>query len=242
MQIQTYTLEDCAAARGVVVVIDVMRAFTAAAYAFAAGAEEILLAGTVEEALQLGSQLSGQKPVAVMGESGGMPVAGFDYDNSPSQLAGADLHGHTVVQRTTSGVQGLLRCGQADTLLAGSFVVAGATLQRLRELQPERLSLVITGDRPGYRAVEDHALADYLQAALRSADGQPPDPEPYLQQARGWFPTPGTGQGRDEARLQRDLALCSQLDTFHFALPVERRGEQLVLLADPRPMPRPRNL
>lgn len=38
MQIKTYTLDNCTDARGVVVVIDVMRAFTTAAYAFAAGA------------------------------------------------------------------------------------------------------------------------------------------------------------------------------------------------------------
>ena len=40
-------------ARGVVVVIDVMRAFTTAAYAFGAGVVEIDLVTTVEEALAL---------------------------------------------------------------------------------------------------------------------------------------------------------------------------------------------
>ena len=50
-------------ARGVVVVIDVMRAFTTAAYAFGAGVVEIDLVATVEEALAL--------PGFRMGEVGG---------------------------------------------------------------------------------------------------------------------------------------------------------------------------
>lgn len=178
--------------------------------------------------------------MTVLGEAGGLPVAGFDFDNSPSQIARVDLRGHTVVQRTTSGVQGLLRCRNADTLLAGSFVVAGATLRCLRSLQPERLALVITGDRPGYRAVEDHALAEYLQAALQAPAGHPSDPQPYLQQVRRWQPTPGTGQDRDNDRLQRDLDLCSQINTFDFALPVWHSHGRLVMHANPLPQTRNR--
>jgi 2-phosphosulfolactate phosphatase len=47
------TLDTCHDARGVVVVVDVLRAFTTAAYAFAGGAEEIFLVSTVEEAFSL---------------------------------------------------------------------------------------------------------------------------------------------------------------------------------------------
>ena len=44
---------------GVVVVIDVLRAFTTAAFAFAAGAREIVLVSTVDEALALRERLAG---------------------------------------------------------------------------------------------------------------------------------------------------------------------------------------
>jgi 2-phosphosulfolactate phosphatase len=42
------TLDDCTTARGTVIVIDVLRAFSTAAYTFAAGASEILLVSAVE--------------------------------------------------------------------------------------------------------------------------------------------------------------------------------------------------
>jgi phosphosulfolactate phosphohydrolase-like enzyme len=50
---------------GVVVAIDVLRAFTTAAYAFQAGASSIWLVGAVEEALSLGRAIPGS---LVMGE------------------------------------------------------------------------------------------------------------------------------------------------------------------------------
>jgi 2-phosphosulfolactate phosphatase len=53
LEIQRATLDTCAQATGTVVVIDVLRAFTTAAYAFAAGAADITLVGATEEAFAL---------------------------------------------------------------------------------------------------------------------------------------------------------------------------------------------
>src|SRR6185369_13813504 len=67
-------------ADGVVVVIDVMRAFTTAAYAFDAGLTEIELVSTAEQAFAV----EGFR----MGEIGGRLIPGFDHNNSPSRLRG----------------------------------------------------------------------------------------------------------------------------------------------------------
>ena len=54
--------------RGVVVAVDVLRAFTTAAYAFAAGASSIWLVATVGEAVDLAQRIPG---ALAMGEEHG---------------------------------------------------------------------------------------------------------------------------------------------------------------------------
>jgi hypothetical protein len=76
------------AATGVVVVIDVLRAFTTAAYAFRAGLAEIELVSTVDEALAAEGFRTG--------EVGGRLIPGFDHNNSPSQLVGRHLAGRGI--------------------------------------------------------------------------------------------------------------------------------------------------
>src|SRR5678815_6086961 len=90
-------VEGARQATGVVVVIDVMRAFTTAAYAFAAGIQEIELVATVEEALST----HGFR----MGEVGGRLIPGFDHNNSPSQLRRRKLVGQRGILRTGSGTR-----------------------------------------------------------------------------------------------------------------------------------------
>ena len=60
MKITRVPLETCSEATGTVVVIDVLRAFTCAAFAFSAGAKEIIL--VQETADYLESLLQGHQP------------------------------------------------------------------------------------------------------------------------------------------------------------------------------------
>src|SRR5688572_24084000 len=90
---------------GPVVVIDVIRAFTTAAYAFGAGAEAIYLVATVEEALAF---THAHPHVLAMGEERGRRIEGFTFSNSPVEVSRADLRGRTLVQRTSAGTQGVV--------------------------------------------------------------------------------------------------------------------------------------
>lgn len=174
MKFQYTNLEDCHTAKGVVVVIDVLRAFSTAAYAFSRGAKEILLVGTVEEALALRSQIPHSK---AMGEVGGLPPPGFDFGNSPTHIDGEDLSGITLIQRTGAGTRGAVRSQNAEVLLAASFVVAGATVKHITRLGAEEVTFVITG-KTFSGGDEDLACAEYLEALLK---GSQPDREPYIQ-------------------------------------------------------------
>ena len=229
MKIAIKPLEESHEAEGLAVVIDVIRAFTTAPFAFAAGASEIWPVGRVEEALILRGEIDGS---LLMGEVGGFPPAGFDLGNSPAALIDQSLPGKILIQRTSSGTQGLTRVPKAEMILAASFVVAGATLRYIEAAAPARVTFVCTGHTD-----EDWALADYLTLSLQ---GQRPDPTPFLQRVTA------AGQSRIKRhrdyhqdkpdsldRFAEDLVCCVALDRFDFALGVANEQGRLTM----RPIP-----
>jgi 2-phosphosulfolactate phosphatase len=159
VNIQYATLETCATATDAVVVIDVIRAFTTAAFAFAAGAQEIIPVNTIQEALSLRERFP---EALVMGaDKDRFPPAGFDFGNSPAALIGHDLHGRRIIQYTTNGTRGIVRSAGAKTLLAGSFVCARATAEYIKHLAPTEVTLVMTGAEG-----EDRDCAAYIAGLL----------------------------------------------------------------------------
>jgi 2-phosphosulfolactate phosphatase len=218
MEIKRYTNRDCQEAGGVVVVIDVIRAFSVAAYAFAAGARKIILVSSIEEAFMLKQNM----PEAhLMGEFNTYPIEGFEFGNSPTQIATLDLTGALLIHRTSAGTQGVVRSIKAETLLAASFCCARATASYILGLSPRLVSFVITGLEPDGRGDEDQACSEYIQALLELKQ---PDPAPFIQRVLeskngGLFRT-----GDELAFPASDLDYCTAVDRFNFALPVRREN------------------
>jgi 2-phosphosulfolactate phosphatase len=218
-------LSDVEQASGAVVVVDVLRAFTTAAYAFAAGASSIHLVETVEEALARRAATPG---MLAMGEVDGARPDGFDLSNSPEEIAATDLSGRALVHRTTAGTRGAVRAVGARTLLAASFVCATATARRLGAAAPERVTFVVTGAHDDLDGDEDLACAEYVAALLR---GETPDVVPYLERVRRstagqrFLPT-----GPDPYR-PGDLDCALAVDRFDHALVIERGYDGLVMRA-----------
>jgi 2-phosphosulfolactate phosphatase len=222
MKFNYSTLETCHTARGFVIVIDVLRAFSNAAYAFSRGAKEIILVSTVEEALGLKSQLSNTK---VMGEVGGLPPVGFDFGNSPAQIHKEDLTGLTLIQRTGAGTQGAVRCVNAEVMLAASFVVASASVNYILKIAPLEVTFVITG---GEDNEEDLSCAEYLEALLK---GQNPDKEPFIKRVHN-SKDAERHLNRDFPEFpESDLDYCTRINTFDFAMPITRKNNLLTMQA-----------
>jgi len=215
-------LETCHTATGLVIVIDVIRAFTNAAVAFSRGASEIHPVGTVEEALAL----KGQQPnVVVSGEVGGLPPEGFDFGNSPTQTNKLDLRGKIVVQRTGAGTQGAVRSIGAEMLIAASFVVAQATLKYVQRFSPEGITFVVTGQSYD-GGDEDLACAEYLEDLFC---GNSPDPWPFLERVRNASDAKIFFNPDKVLFPASDIEFCTSLDRFDFAMPITREDGKLVM-------------
>ncbi len=163
---------EAAQARGVVIVIDVIRAFTVAAYAFAGGARRLWLVRTTDEAFALRQQ---EPQTMLAGEIGGRLIPGFDLNNSPSLMSATDVRGYTIIQRTGAGTQGAVGAVNADYLLICSLANARATVACARKLAEKTGGLVTLLPTEGSSqhlpyTGEDSICADYLEALLREQD------------------------------------------------------------------------
>ena len=211
----------------VAVVVDVMRAFTVAAWAFGQGAEKIVLAESLDEALAL----KARHPDWVALKDG-PPAPGFDTVNSPGMLRSMDLGGRTVVQKTTAGTVGALAVKDASLVLCAGFVVAEATARLLRTRKSDSVTFVVTGE--GGQADEDLACAQYI---ARRATEAKTDAAEFLRRAAESRAAAELTQGVRQGVHPDDVALCLELDRFPFAMAAALEDSLMVLRPAPAPSP-----
>lgn len=202
---------------GAVVVVDVLRAFTTAAYALDAGATAIYLVATVEEALRFKAANPG---ALAMGEDRGRRPEGFDFSNSPVAVSKADLVGKTLVQRTSAGTQGVASATDATRLWVASLVCASATARAVEAANLGDPVYVITGcfpNRPDHTGDDDRLTAELIE---RARTGQPLGAQQAVQRL---FETPEARRTLalgPEHSDPLDIEYASQVNRFDFAMEV----------------------
>ena len=228
-------------ATGAVAIIDVFRAFTTAAVAFANGATSIIMVGSVEEALAL--RESGIAQVC-MGEVRGHVPPGFDFGNSPFLISDVDFTAKVIAQRTGAGTQGIVAARQAACLYAASLVTARATARALLAHATERITLVAMGNNAVSRTDEDELCALHLRNLL---EGRPGNGEAVRQVILAGGEIPRFHDPADPHH-PRDLDIALDIDRYDFAIrvtleegrAVARREAPPPVGASPSPLPRSR--
>ena len=211
---------------GPVVVVDVIRAFTTAAYAFGAGATAIYLVAGVDEALQFAAADPG---VLAMGENHGRRPEGFDFPNSPAIVSRADLTGRTLVQRTSAGTQGVVGASGASRLWAASLACASATARAVNAAELGDPTYVITGcfpDAPGATGDDDRLTADLIERVRLGLDPAAEATSDALLATHEASRTLALGPEHCDPL---DIELAARVDAFDFAMEVVRdeRGLRL---------------
>lgn len=204
---------------GSVVVVDVIRAFTTAAYAFGAGAAEIYLVGDVEEALSFKAAHPG---TIALGENRGLRPEGFDFPNSPAMVSRADLTGRTLVQRTSAGTRGVVAAVDATRLWASSLACASATAGAVNAAGLGEPTYVITGrfeDRPELHGDDDVLTAELIE---RARVGEPLDADTTARCLLATEEARKTLALGPEHCDPTDIELAAVVDAFDFAMEVER--------------------
>jgi len=213
------------AARGVAVVVDVYRAFTCTPLLFSMGIEKLYLIATPEEGFALKEQ---DKDLILVGEVSGIPIKGFDVGNSPSEILRKGpqfFKGRTVLQRTSSGVQGaLLALNVAEEVLLGSYVVARPTARYILSKKPRTVSLVAMGWELKERTPEDEGCVRYLSHLLGNGSY---DHTEALRDIVFCKTTQRFLRSQEDSFPPEDPLLCLQRDVYVFALRAERQADRV---------------
>ena len=207
-------------ATGVAVIIDVFRAFSCTPLLFSSGIEKSILVETPQEAFALKKR---NNEFILIGEISGIRIEGFDFGNSPSQILKAGpgvFRGKTVVQRTSSGVQGAIAAlSVAEEVLLSSYNLAAATARYLISRQVRELNLIAMGWNLSEVAPEDEWCARYIAHMINA------EAYDHLQALREiiFHHTTQKFLRENSAHFPaEDPILCLQPNIYNFVLRAER--------------------
>ena len=142
-----------ARAGAAVLVVDAFRASTTIAVLVSRGARVIPVASIEQARSYAGADLRA-------GERGSARVAGFDFGNSPTEIAEAEVpSGSTVILTTTNGTRVIEASRGASTILTGAFVNASSLADELASGTHGSHVVVVGCGWEGHRASEDEAAA-----------------------------------------------------------------------------------
>jgi len=228
-------LVGAAEARGVVVVIDVLRAFSCSALMFHYGILDLALVRTPEEALAF---RDGDPDYLVAGEVKGLKVEGFDLGNSPADIVSKGesfFRGRRIAARSSAGTQGVLAAmAHADHVVLGSYMTAAATATYIRDHartdalvrgHDTTVTIVAMGFEGVRSSVEDERCGDYLEHLLGVGAGGvgAGSSQPYDHLQAIWECTQDPDiaaslRGEHDYRPKEDIVLALQRDLFDFAM------------------------
>jgi 2-phosphosulfolactate phosphatase len=216
-------------------VVDVLRATSVIPAALAAGASQVVPAGSVDEALAVHASL-GRDSSLLCGERQGKMIPGFDLGNSPCEYSADRVRGKALVYLSTNGAPAVLRAQVAALLVTASFVNAGAAVAALCE-GPGDVTLVASGNE-GRASLEDAACCGFLADRLREADpGFVPDDGAVMAgeiwrswkgNLRGLLAASSHGAYLVTLGFALDLDYCARVDTVPL-VPVFREGRLVPL-------------
>jgi 2-phosphosulfolactate phosphatase len=190
----------------IAVVIDVLRATSTITLALASGYERVLVAGGIDQALEL--RADGR---VLAGEVECERPPGFDLGNSPEETL--TPRGRELILATTNGAPAIIAAAAAcEEVLAASLLNLDAVVATLADGPPDLL-LVCAGTN-GAITLEDVYLAGRISAAL---EGDRTDAARIAEALAASFHKPldaldasAGSVGLYAAGLASDIAFCAQ--------------------------------
>jgi len=213
----------------VVAVVDVLRASTTIAAALDHGARAVIPFESSEEVVTRAKTLE-RSDVRLAGERKMLPIAGFDFGNSPREFTRETVEGKTVLMTTTNGTPALVAVQAARDVVVASYVNFTAVATMLRAaLRGGADVLLLCAGRDRQFSLEDAACAGRYayHLAKRLSNVVVNDAavaatlidRKFGDNLQRLFESSEHGRSLASAGFAEDLAVCAELDR-HGVIPV----------------------
>ncbi|HWE81641.1 MAG TPA: 2-phosphosulfolactate phosphatase [Gaiellaceae bacterium] len=209
------------------IVIDVLRATSTICQALDSGYEQVVCVGEVDDARALAGP-----GVALAGERHNVLIEGFDFGNSPRELAG-DRTAEMLVLTTTNGTRALLAAASScRTVLVASLLNLDAVIAEAGKA--DDVAILCAGVEGGF-AIDDAYVAGRIAGAL---GGKPDDAAIAAIRLAGTFASAedGIGAGVSAANIRRvgldeDIPFCAREGVLALVPRVVERAQTSVVVA-----------
>ena len=219
----TRNVEGAKEAEGIVVIIDVFRAFSTVYYIIEKGAKKIIPFDENEIAFDIKKENSS---CLIIGEYKGTKIDGFDYGNSPSDVKKLDFKNRNVLLKTSKGTKGLINVDKdkADEIIIGSFLCIDAIINHIKKKNPEKVTLVCMGEPDDSQSYEDEICAECIKDGFQGKEVN------YKQIYNLVKNSPASKRFYDndiEHTPKEDFELCMDFNSFDYIIKYDPKERYL---------------
>jgi 2-phosphosulfolactate phosphatase len=210
----TRNIEGAKNAKGLVVIVDIFRAFTTSYLILGNNAKHIMTYDKEEDAFDKRRKIPN---CVIVGEQMGYKIEGCDYNNSPAEVENVDFTDKCVLLKTSRGTKGLLSINKENVqeVLAGSFLGFSAIVNHIKNLSPKKVTIVCMGDPGDKKAFEDEIFALSLKDAL---EGKEVHKSALYKSIRESPTSRRFFDSEISHSSERDFDLCMGFDMFNFII------------------------
>ena len=206
-----------------VVVIDVLRAFTTACYVMNTNPKDYIVLDSPGFARKLKEK---HPDYILVGERNGTKLPGFDYDSSPTEVENIDFSNKTIVHTTTLGTKGIVNAlNHTKEVITGSFANAGAIINYIKKEKPNLVYLFPTDSSTNDN--EDVMFAKYVKGYFVNKQLSVSSIKQYLA-------THKTGRfylNRSNIEyFSKDFSFAFEANKFNFVIKAYLRDDRLIHL------------
>lgn len=209
----TALAEGAREAKGVAVVIDVLRCSSTVTTILSKNPGELICVASPDEALAI---KGGRDDCVIFGEKYSKVPEDFDYDNSPIAAVDADLEGKRVVVCTTNGTKILNSITKAELVFFGCFLNAKKLANEIIQINPRQVYLIGAGRR-GENTLEDHLCSEYIKDLLEWG-------EPNFKKIKEEMYLSERCVSYEKRGLMDDFDYCFKLDSVDFIPMAQKIG------------------